>query len=132
MGVIGLAPSREQVARWARREQDLLSRGGLVLTPDAAGAVPGKGAAATEGLRTIPPRENGGTCSTEPLVSCLTSRLPVAVEGALFSVGDGHFAQGDGEVCVTAMEMGGDRGGEVPGDQGRGPDAGARPAVPPR
>ena len=38
MGVIGVAPSREQVARWARREQDLLSRGGLVLTPDAAGA----------------------------------------------------------------------------------------------
>jgi len=28
------------------------------------------------------------------------------VEGALFSVGDGHFAQGDGEVCVTAVEMG--------------------------
>jgi formamidase len=35
-----------------------------------------------------------------------TLQLPVAVEGALFSVGDGHFAQGDGEVCVTAVEMG--------------------------
>jgi formamidase len=32
--------------------------------------------------------------------------LPVAVEGGLFSTGDGHFAQGDGEVCVTAVEMG--------------------------
>src|SRR5207247_1415245 len=32
--------------------------------------------------------------------------LPVAVEGPLFSTGDGHFAQGDGEVCVTAVEMG--------------------------
>jgi formamidase len=32
--------------------------------------------------------------------------LPVGVEGALFSTGDGHFAQGDGEVCVTAVEMG--------------------------
>ncbi len=32
--------------------------------------------------------------------------LPVFVEGALFSIGDGHFAQGDGEVCVTAIEMG--------------------------
>jgi formamidase len=31
--------------------------------------------------------------------------LPVAVPGALFSTGDGHFAQGDGEVCVTAVEM---------------------------
>lgn len=32
--------------------------------------------------------------------------LPVAVEGALFSTGDAHFAQGDGEVCLTAVEMG--------------------------
>ncbi|HZT86469.1 MAG TPA: acetamidase/formamidase family protein, partial [Stellaceae bacterium] len=32
--------------------------------------------------------------------------LPVYREGALFSTGDGHFAQGDGEVCVTAVEMG--------------------------
>jgi acetamidase/formamidase len=30
--------------------------------------------------------------------------LPVAVEGALFSCGDGHAAQGDGEVCITAIE----------------------------
>ena len=30
----------------------------------------------------------------------------MGVEGALFSTGDGHFAQGDGEVCVTAVEMG--------------------------
>ena len=35
-----------------------------------------------------------------------TLLLPVFVEGALFSTGDGHFAQGDGEVCVTAVEMG--------------------------
>ena len=32
--------------------------------------------------------------------------MPVAVYGALFSTGDAHFAQGDGEVCVTAVEMG--------------------------
>src|SRR6266446_2703701 len=32
--------------------------------------------------------------------------VPVSVDGALFSTGDGHFAQGDGEVCVTAVEMG--------------------------
>jgi formamidase len=106
MGVIGLAPSREQVAAWANREQALLSRGGLVLTPDPAGAVPGKGAAATEGLRTIPPRENGGNMDVKQMTKGCTLQLPVAVEGALFSVGDGHFAQGDGEVCVTAVEMG--------------------------
>jgi formamidase len=33
--------------------------------------------------------------------------LPVFVDGALFSVGDGHFAQGDGEACGTAIEMAG-------------------------
>jgi formamidase len=32
--------------------------------------------------------------------------LPVFTDGGLFSTGDGHFAQGDGEVCVTAVEMG--------------------------
>jgi formamidase len=77
-----------------------------VLTPDPAGAVPGKGVAATEGLRTIPPRENGGNMDVKQMTKGCTLQLPVAVEGALFSVGDGHFAQGDGEVCVTAVEMG--------------------------
>ena len=106
MGVIGVAPSHAQVTAWAKREQDLLTRGGLVMTPDAAGAVPGKGAAATQGLRTIPPRENGGNMDVKQITKGATLQLPVAVEGALFSVGDGHFAQGDGEVCVTAVEMG--------------------------
>src|SRR5262249_15498199 len=32
--------------------------------------------------------------------------VPVNVEGALYSAGDGHFAQGDGEACITAIEMG--------------------------
>ena len=32
--------------------------------------------------------------------------IPVNVDGALYSVGDGHFAQGDGECCITAIEMG--------------------------
>jgi acetamidase/formamidase len=40
------------------------------------------------------------------LVAGSTLYLPVEVEGALFSVGDAHAAQGDGEVCVTAIEMG--------------------------
>ena len=32
--------------------------------------------------------------------------VPVTVDGALYSVGDGHFAQGDSECCITAVEMG--------------------------
>lgn len=106
MGVSGVAPSHAQLRAWTTREQDLLDRGGFVFPPDTAGAVPSHGPAATEGLRTLPPRENGGNFDVKQLTKGARLLLPVAVEGALFSVGDGHFAQGDGEVCVTAVEMG--------------------------
>jgi formamidase len=106
MGVSGVAPSRQQVEAWTRREADWLARGGVVFAPDAAGAVPTSGPAATHGLRTLPPRENGGNFDVKQLTKGSKLLLPVAVEGALFSTGDGHFAQGDGEVCVTAVEMG--------------------------
>ncbi|HYB42430.1 MAG TPA: acetamidase/formamidase family protein [Candidatus Methylomirabilis sp.] len=106
MGVSGVAPSHEQLRAWTQREQELLSRGGFVMAPDPAGAVPAKGPAATDGLRTIAPRENGGNMDVKQLTKGSILMVPVAVEGALFSTGDGHFAQGDGEVCVTAVEMG--------------------------
>src|SRR5438876_3894970 len=106
MGVSGVAPSAAQVRAWTARENDLLSRGGFVFPPDATGAIPSRGPAATEGLRTLPPRENGGNFDVKQLTKGSKLLLPVAVEGALFSTGDGHFAQGDGEVCVTAVEMG--------------------------
>ena len=53
---------------------------------------------------TIPPREVGGNMDIKQLTKGSTLFLPVAVEGALFSCGDGHAAQGDGEVCITAIE----------------------------
>jgi formamidase len=106
MGVSGVAPSRAQVDAWARREAELMARGGMVFPPDAAGAVPASGPAATHGLRTLPPRENGGNFDVKQLSKGSKLLLPVAVDGGLFSTGDGHFAQGDGEVCVTAVEMG--------------------------
>lgn len=106
MGVSAVAPSAAEVRAWTKREQDLLARGGLVFPPDTAGAVPNRGPAATEGLRTLPPRENGGNFDVKQLTKGSKLLLPVSVEGACFSVGDGHFAQGDGEVCVTAVEMG--------------------------
>ncbi len=54
---------------------------------------------------TMPPRKNGGNMDIKQLTAGTRLHLPVWVEGALFSVGDGHGAQGDGEVCVTAVEM---------------------------
>ena len=59
------------------------------------------------GLRTIPPREIGGNLDIRQLVAGSRLWLPVDVPGALFSVGDLHFAQGDGEVCGTAIEVAG-------------------------
>jgi formamidase len=106
MGVSGVAPSSRQLEAWIKRERDLIDRGGLAFPPSPDGAVPARGAAAERGLRTIPPRENGGNFDVKQLTKGSTLLLPVAVDGALFSVGDGHFAQGDGEVCVTAVEMG--------------------------
>ena len=57
-------------------------------------------------VSTLPPRRNGGNLDNKELVAGTTLYLPIHVDGALFSVGDGHGAQGDGEVCVTAIETG--------------------------
>lgn len=54
---------------------------------------------------TIPPRKNGGNMDIKHLTKGTTLYLPVWVKGALFSTGDAHAAQGDGEVCITAVEM---------------------------
>ena len=52
----------------------------------------------------MPPGTFGGNLDTRQLVQGATLYLPVQVEGALFSCGDAHAAQGDGEVCVTGIE----------------------------
>ncbi len=57
-------------------------------------------------VSTLPPRRNGGNLDNKELVAGTTLYLPVFVPSALFSVGDGHGVQGDGEVCVTAIETG--------------------------
>ena len=105
MGVIGVAPSRQLLRETIDREAELLSRGGAVLGPDQAGAVPSTEPIASEALRTVPPRENGGNMDIKQLSSGTRLMLPVFTEGALFSAGDAHFAQGDSECCGTAVEM---------------------------
>ena len=53
---------------------------------------------------TVPPRPRGGNIDCKELVAGTTLFLPIPVDGALFSAGDGHAAQGDGEVSGTAIE----------------------------
>jgi acetamidase/formamidase len=55
-------------------------------------------------LSTIPPRANGGNMDNRHMVAGSTVYFPVFVGGALFSIGDTHAAQGDGEVSGTAIE----------------------------
>ena len=53
---------------------------------------------------TTPPRRVGGNLDVKHLTAGATLYLPVEVDGGLFSIGDCHAAQGDGEVCVTGIE----------------------------
>ena len=103
-GTIGLAPSHELMASSRRREEGIRARGGPVADDLPDRAVP---AFAGGGLRTIPPRETGGNLDVRQLVTGSRVYFPVQVPGGLFSVGDLHYAQGDGEVCGTAIELAG-------------------------
>jgi len=55
-------------------------------------------------ISSIEPREFGGNMDNKELVPGTSLFLPVFVPGANFSAGDGHAVQGDGEVCLTALE----------------------------
>jgi formamidase len=103
-GVVGVAPSLERLAEFRDREERLRAAGQPVadLAPESAAP-----ASANDGLRTIPPRELGGNLDVRGLVAGSKLWLPVDVPGALFSIGDLHFAQGDGEVCGSAIEVAG-------------------------
>ena len=105
MGTIGVAPSRKLRQEILLREDELLRRGGAVLGPEPVDAVPATEPLASEGLRTVPPRENGGNVDIKQLSAGARLFLPVFTDGALFSAGDAHFAQGDAECCGTAIEM---------------------------
>ncbi len=104
MGIMGVAPSRDLLARISVRERELAANGADVASPEPRGAVPEDLPIASEGLRTKPPRENGGNLDVKDMVAGTRVLFPVWTEGALFSTGDGHFAQGDGEACGTAIE----------------------------
>lgn len=109
-GSIGVLPGPPEVAAALEREGALAEAGGFVLMPDPGRALPaalfGEGAPyAHEGLRTVPPRENGGNMDVKAMQIGTTILFPVLHDGAGLWTGDIHFAQGDGEVCGTAVEM---------------------------
>ena len=76
----------------------------IVLPLNPFPGVMGVAPATDEMLSTIPPRANGGNMDDPDMVEGTTVYFPVFVEGALFSIGDTHAAQGAGEVCGTAIE----------------------------
>ena len=111
MGSVGVLPGEPEVDKWLAREGALAEAGGVVLTPQPIGAQPSavcgpEGSHKDKCLRTIPPRENGGNMDVKQMQIGTTLLLPCFVEGCGLFVGDVHFAQGDGEVSGTAVEMG--------------------------
>jgi acetamidase/formamidase len=69
--------------------------------------VMGTAPAAAEGrVTSVVPGSFGGNIDNKELVAGAVLTLPVAAPGGLLSIGDGHAAQGDGEVCLTAVETG--------------------------
>ena len=118
-GLIGCAPSHELLAKWNKRERELVSTDPdrvppLATLPNPENAVLGslKGSefekAAAEGARTVPPREHGGNCDIKNLSRGSKIYFPVYVDGAKLSMGDIHFSQGDGEITFCgAIEMSG-------------------------
>jgi acetamidase/formamidase len=91
---------------------DLSEGAGGVTRLDDAAAIPiepffgtmGVCPAGAQAQPVMPPGIFGGNMDTRQLVHGSTLYLPVQVDGALFSCGDAHGAQGDGEVCVTGIE----------------------------
>jgi formamidase len=103
-GVVGVAPSEALIKEFRRREELIAAEGGPVAPEMPERAQPAR---AASGLRTIPPRETGGNMDVRGLVAGARLLLTVRVPGALFSIGDLHFAQGDGEVCGSGIEVAG-------------------------
>lgn len=110
MGTVGVAPGPQQAAEWAAREAALAAAGGPALGPEPKDALPAavcgpNGSAKERCLRTVPPRENGGNMDVKQMQVGTTLYLPCFVKGCMLSIGDVHYAQGDGEVSGTAVEM---------------------------
>ncbi len=109
-GIVTVLPGREQLDAMLSREAELVALGGAGFPPHQLHASPAavcgpNGSHADECLRTLPPREHGGNLDIRYLQVGVTLYLPCYVDGCGLAIGDPHFAQGDGEVSGTAIEM---------------------------
>ena len=112
-GVVTTLPGPGELNTLLAREQALADAGGAVLTPDPEFAEPSslcgeEGSKPRECLRTIPPREHGGNMDIRYMQVGATVYLPCYIDGCGLAIGDFHYAQGDGEVAGTAIEMDGE------------------------
>jgi len=110
-GLLGAEITDQRLIYWDLRGERAVPRSAEGSSPMAARVpmqpfcgVMGVAPAGPGEFSTIPPRAVGGNMDLRQLVVGSTLLLPVAVDGALFSVGDVHAAQGDGEVCGTGIE----------------------------
>ena len=103
---LGLAGAPQYVQVWDIDPAKMVAhdRNGLSLRLRPFMGVMGVAPAEAGVHSTTPPRVWGGNIDCKELVAGTTLYLPIGVDGALFSVGDGHGLQGDGEVCGTAIE----------------------------
>lgn len=109
-GVVTTLPGTNEHRRMLEREQELANAGGRVSLPMPEGADPvdlcGPGGSERDAcLRTIPPREHGGNMDIRYLKAGVSIYLPCFIDGCGLAIGDLHYAQGDGEVSGTAIEM---------------------------
>ena len=109
-GIVTVLPGPDQLAAMLSREAELRAVGGAGFPPYPTHASPAAvcgpdGSHPDECLRTLPPREHGGNLDIRYLQVGVTVYLPCYVEGCGLAIGDPHFAQGDGEVSGTAIEM---------------------------
>lgn len=118
-GLIGCLPDPKLLSTWNERETGLIATNPTRVPPLAnapfgptahMGRLTGdaREKAASEGARTVPPREHGGNCDIKDLSRGAKVYFPVYVPGAGLSMGDLHFSQGDGEITFCgAIEMAG-------------------------
>lgn len=109
-GIVTTLTGPEEHAAMLTREAKLLAAGGAVNPPNTRFAVPAslcgpEGSQREACLRTGPPREHGGNMDIRYLGGGVTIYLPCYIDGCGLALGDVHFAQGDGEVSGTAIEM---------------------------